>query len=48
MTNQDFYVHLVEEKINKAIASLQAIPSLSWAHFDFRPFLQPVTQANKK
>ena len=53
LTNQDFYVHLVDEK-NKTkttIASLQAVPSPSHAspsraHFDFPPFLRPATQAN--
>ena len=46
LTNQDFYVHLMDEKIKKTIASLQAVPSLSCAHFDFPPFIWPARQAS--
>ena len=46
LTNQDFYVRLVDEKKTKnTIASLQAVPSPSRAHFDFPPLLRPATQA---
>ena len=50
LTDQDFYVHLVDEKTKKTIVSLQAIPSPSRAspprtHFDSPPFLRPATQA---
>ena len=34
------------KKTKKTIASLQAVPSPSRAHFDFPPFLRPATQAN--
>lgn len=44
LTNQDSYVRLVHEK-NKTIASLQAVPSPSCAHFDFPSLLRPATQA---
>ena len=37
LTNQDFYVRLVDGKTKKTIASLQAVPSPSRAHFDFPP-----------
>lgn len=43
LTNQDSYVRLVHEK-NKTIASLQAVPSPSCAHFDFPSLLRPATQ----
>ena len=39
LTNQDFYVRLVDKKTKKTIASLQAVPSPSHAHFDFPSFL---------
>ena len=40
LTNQEFYVHLVDEKkTKKTIASLQAVPFPSRAHFDFPPSL---------
>ena len=45
LTNQDFYVRLVEEKTKKTKASLQAIPSPSRAHFDFPPSLSTACHA---
>ena len=46
LTNQDFYIRLMDKKnTKKAIASLQAVHSPSHAHFDFPPFLCPATQA---
>ena len=46
LTNQDFYVRLVDEKkTKKTIASLQAAPFPSHAHFDFPSFLWSATQA---
>ena len=41
LTNQDFYVlrEGKEKKTKKTIASLQAVPSPSLAHFDFPPSL---------
>ena len=40
LTNQDFYDRPVDEKkTKKTIASLQAVPSPSGAHFDFSPSL---------
>ena len=47
LTNQDFYVRLVDEKTTKTIASLQAVPSPSGAHFDFRPSLSSAFHAGK-
>ena len=48
LTNQDFYVLLVDEKTKKkkAIVSLQAVPSPSLAHFDFPSALRHAKQAS--
>ena len=46
LTNQDFYVCLVDEKkTKKTIESLQATPFPSPAHFDLPSFLRSATQA---
>ena len=39
LTNQEFYIHLVDEKTKKTIAPLQAVPSPSCVHYDFPPSL---------
>ena len=38
LTDQDFYVRLLDEKTKKTIASLQAVPSPSRAHLTPLPF----------
>ena len=48
LTNQDFYVRLVDEKNKEqTIASLQVVPSPSLPHFEFPLFLRPATQARQ-
>ena len=52
LTNQDFYIRLVDEK-NRENNSVLAghsfsLPHFSFhAHFDFPPFLRPATQATQ-
>ena len=49
LTNQDFYVRLVDEKNkenNSVLAGRPSRASPSRVHFDFPPFLRPATQAS--
>ena len=43
LTNQDFYICLVDEKNqeNNSVLAGHTVPSPSCAHFDFPPFLWP-------